>query len=128
MFNDANIKLSQALTACDRVFEIFNWHSHIKEAENPVALGAFEKEIRLSDVHFAYPDAPQRLILKNVSFTIPKGKIIALVGASGAGKSSLVGLLPRLFDVTSGKIEIDGKDIRAASLTELRNHIAIVSQ
>jgi subfamily B ATP-binding cassette protein MsbA len=126
--NEVNIKLNQAAGACERVFQIFDWKSHLRETPNPLPLNRFEKEIRIDHVTFAYPDSPERKVLKNVSFTAPKGSITALVGASGAGKSSMVSLLPRIFDVTEGKIEIDGHDIRDYKLDDLRRQIAVVSQ
>jgi subfamily B ATP-binding cassette protein MsbA len=126
--NEVNIKLNQAAGACERVFEIFDWKSRLRETPNPLPLQGFEKEIKIDHVTFGYPDAPERLVLKNVSFTAPKGSITALVGASGAGKSSMVSLLPRIFDVTEGKIEIDGHDIRDYKLDNLRRQIAVVSQ
>jgi ABC-type multidrug transport system fused ATPase/permease subunit len=79
-------------------------------------------------VRFAYPDAPERNVLDGVSFSVPAGKVVALVGPSGAGKSSLVSLIPRIFDVTGGRIEIDGTDIHEYGLSDLRDLIAVVSQ
>ncbi len=128
MLNDVNMKLHQASAACDRIFEIFEWKTHLHEPENPRAIKEIRHSIQLNDVTFAYPDAPQRVILKKVSLTIPRGQVIALVGASGAGKSSLVSLLPRIFDVTGGSIQIDGQDIRELALEDLRRMIAVVSQ
>jgi subfamily B ATP-binding cassette protein MsbA len=126
--NEVNIKLNQAAGACERVFEIFDWKSRLRETPNPLPLKNFEQTIKIDHVTFAYPDSPERQVLKNVSFTAPKGSITALVGASGAGKSSMVSLLPRIFDVTEGKIEIDGHDIRDYKLDDLRRQIAVVSQ
>jgi subfamily B ATP-binding cassette protein MsbA len=126
--NEVNIKLNQAAGACERVFEIFDWKSHLRESPNPLPLKHFDREVRVDHVTFAYPDTPERDVLKDVSFVVPKGGVVALVGASGAGKSSMVSLLPRIFDVTSGKIEIDGHDIRDYSLSDLRRQIAVVSQ
>jgi subfamily B ATP-binding cassette protein MsbA len=126
--NEVNIKLNQAAGACERVFEIFDWKSRLRETPNPLTLNHFEREIKIDHVTFAYPDSPERQVLKNVSFTAKKGSITALVGASGAGKSSMVSLLPRIFDVTEGKIEIDGHDIRDYKLDDLRKQIAVVSQ
>lgn len=77
---------------------------------------------------FAYPDAPQRVILNEVNFRIARNEVVALVGPSGAGKSSIVSLLPRIFDVTKGQIEIDGVDIRKFALDDLRKLISVVSQ
>lgn len=128
MMNDLNIKLHQASAACDRIFEIFDWKSKLHEPLSPQPIHELKKDISLHNVFFAYPDAPERAVLSQLNFTVPKGQIVALVGASGAGKSSLVSLLPRIFDVTGGSIRIDGQDIRELSLEDLRKMIAIVSQ
>jgi ABC-type multidrug transport system fused ATPase/permease subunit len=126
--NDINIKLNNAAAASDRIFQIFDWKSHLVESKNAAPIKQVEREIRLEHVSFTYPDAPTRKVLDNVSFTIPAGKTLALVGASGSGKSSLVSLLPRIFDVTEGAIRIDGKDLREYRLGDLRAMIAVVSQ
>jgi len=128
MLNDVNIKLHQASGACERIFEIFDWKSHLHEPLLPRPIEELRVGIQVRNVTFAYPDAPNRVVLKNVSFNIPKGKAMAIVGASGAGKSSLVNLLPRIFDVSSGSIQIDGHDIRELALDDLRRMIAVVSQ
>lgn len=126
--NDVNLKLSQAAAAIDRISEVFNCKSNLHEPATPLPLEKFERGIRVESVSFAYPDEPSRFVLKDISFTIPKGKVVALVGASGAGKSSFVSLLPRIFDVTSGAIRIDGHDIREIALPDLRKLVAVVSQ
>lgn len=126
--NDVNLKLSQAAGACERVFQIFDWRSNLHEPESPLPLKTFTKDIRFENVSFAYPDAPERPVLKGASFSVDRGHVIALAGRSGAGKSSLISLLPRIFDATSGRILIDGIDIREASLEDLRRQIAVVSQ
>jgi ABC-type multidrug transport system fused ATPase/permease subunit len=126
--NDVNIKFNTAAAACDRIFELFEWKSKLHEAESPRPVKTFRNSIQLKNVSFAYPDTPERLILKNISFTLLKGQTLALVGASGCGKSSLVSLIPRIFDSTVGLIEMDGVDIRQLSLDDLRKQIAVVSQ
>ncbi len=128
MMNDVNIKLHQASAAFERIEEIFQWKPNLHETQTPIQFRYFKDKIELKDVSFAYPDSPDRYVLKNVSFTLSKGQVVALVGASGAGKSSLVSLLPRIFDVTTGKILVDGEDIRELSLNDLRRMIAVVSQ
>lgn len=128
VLNDMNIKLANAGAAAERVFEIFDWKTRLVERPNPVAKTEFKESVVLDRVQFAYPDAPERDILRGISLEIPKNKSIALVGASGAGKSSLVSLLPRIFDVTGGGILIDGVDIRDLKLSDLRSLISIVSQ
>ncbi len=128
MLNDVNIKLNQAAAACERIFEIFDWQSSLKRPSHPVRIQEIKKGVRIENVSFHYPDQPQRTILKSMNFEIPRGRAVALVGASGAGKSSMVSLLPRIFDVTGGKIEIDDQDIRDLNLDDLRRMIAVVSQ
>lgn len=85
-------------------------------------------EIELRDVSFAYPDAPETPVLRDLNVSIPAGATVALVGRAGSGKTSLLRLLPRLFDVTAGEIRIDGRDIRAYDLLELRRSISMVPQ
>jgi subfamily B ATP-binding cassette protein MsbA len=126
--NDMNMKLHAASAACQRIFEIFEWKSTLLEHSDPKKKESFDAEIEFRDVHFAYPDEPAREILKGISFRVPKNRTVALVGASGAGKSSLVTLLPRIFDVTGGTIFLDGNDIREIELSSLRRMISVVSQ
>jgi ATP-binding cassette, subfamily B, bacterial MsbA len=128
VLNDMNIKFNTAAGACERVFGLFATQSNIKEVSNPTALPDFKGRVELKNVEFAYPDSPDRKILDDVSLEVKKGEAIALVGASGAGKSSLVSLLPRIFDVTGGEILIDGVNIREYNLKNLRDAISVVSQ
>jgi len=128
LLNDVNIKFTQMNSAFERISEIFSWKSRLTEYEGKPVAPAFGQEIALEDVRFHYPDAPEREILKGVSFKISKGSRVALVGESGAGKSSLISLLPRIFDVTSGRILLDGRDIREMDLGELRGQFSVVSQ
>lgn len=125
---EINIKLSQASAAADRIFDLLSWKSNLVEPKKNIPVKEFHHSIEFDSVGFAYPDAPERKVLNGVSFTVPKGKMVALVGASGAGKSSLVTLLPRIFDVTAGVIRVDGHDIRDLNLGDLRHLIAVVSQ
>lgn len=126
--NEINIKVNTAAGACERIFESLQWQTHLPEAQNPIAMGEFQSGITFENVSFCYPNEPSRVVLNHISFELPKGKSIALVGESGAGKSSVVNLLSRIYDVSSGKITIDGKDIRDLSLGDLRKQIAVVSQ
>ena len=126
--NEVNIRLNQAAAACDRIFAVFDMKSHLVEKADAVSLKSFGNEVSVENVHFAYPDSPSRQVLKGISFKMPRGSVVALVGASGAGKSSFVSLMPRIFDVNEGAIRIDGTDIRDLALSDLRHLIAVVSQ
>ncbi|MEN9723418.1 MAG: hypothetical protein RJB38_1404 [Pseudomonadota bacterium] len=126
--NDVNLRLTQLRTASDRIGEVFSWKSRLVEHHDPAAVSAFASDISFDDVRFSYPDAPEREILKGVSFRVRSRQRVAIVGESGAGKSSLIQLLPRIFDVTAGRILIDGKDIRELELHSLRSLFAVVSQ
>jgi subfamily B ATP-binding cassette protein MsbA len=128
VMNDVNLKLTAAAAACKRIFDVFDWKTHIDDSESSRSVKSFERDIHFNQVSFAYPDAPGRDILKSVDFTVKRGEVVAIVGASGAGKSSIVSLLPRVFDVTGGQIEIDGVDIKKYKIEDLRNLIAVVSQ
>ena len=128
MLNDVNIKVNQAAAAADRIFEVLSWKTNISEPENPVSKSDLNNGISIKNVSFSYPDAPGRPVLKNISLEIQKGKALALVGASGSGKSSLASLLPRIFDTTEGKILIDDTNIRDIDLKSLRHLISVVSQ
>ncbi|MCM2323310.1 MAG: ABC transporter ATP-binding protein/permease [Oligoflexia bacterium] len=128
MMNDVNLRLSQASAACTRIFEVMDWKGRLHEAVRPQPLKTLEKGIRVEDVTFAYPDEPEHKVLDGISFSIRRGQMVALVGASGAGKSSFVSLMPRIFDVTGGRILIDGTDIREIALPDLRNLVAVVNQ
>lgn len=126
--NDISIKLHTASGAAARVFEVFDWKSNLLEKPNAKVVSDFQNSVRLEGVRFAYPDAPEREVLRGISFEVKKGHAVALVGASGAGKSSLVSLLPRIYDVTAGRILIDDQDIRDLSIDSLRKSIAVVTQ
>ncbi|NBU20577.1 ATP-binding cassette domain-containing protein [bacterium] len=128
LLNDVNIKLNQTAAACDRIFDLLQWKTHLPEKQHPLPITTLKDQLEFRNVTFAYPDHPERMILKKVNFGVPHGKSIAIVGASGAGKSSLVSLIPRIFDVTEGQICIDGVDLKDFSIADLRSQIAVVSQ
>ena len=109
----------------DRINEIFTADEVICEKENAIAVSSFKKEIVLENVSFSYSD---KSVLTEVNVTFEKGKMVAIVGPSGAGKSTLVDLLPRFYDVTAGKILLDGVDIRDLRIEDLRLMFSIVSQ
>ena len=114
-----------SLAAAERLFEILDSPSEEQTDTGTRNTASFEREIRFDDVTFAYDDKP---VLSGISFTAGKGDVIALVGPSGAGKSTLVDLLPRFYEVTSGRILIDGVDVRDIRLHALRSLTGIVSQ
>jgi ATP-binding cassette, subfamily B, bacterial MsbA len=123
-----NASLQQAIAAAERIFEVLDTHTEVKEKPGAVPLAPFQHGIELRDVVFAYEDLPSRPILRNVSLRVRAGQMVAIVGRSGAGKTTLVNLLPRFYDVTSGGILIDGVDVRDVTLASLRAQIGIVTQ
>ena len=118
--------LQNVFVAMSRVFELFDIQPRIKSPENPIMLKGLDNSIDFKNVYFEYEE--KNPVLKNFSLHINKGETIALVGNSGGGKSTVVSLLPRFYDVTSGSIEFDGIDIRKFDLTSLRNNISFVFQ
>jgi subfamily B ATP-binding cassette protein MsbA len=117
--------LNKASASQERINEILNADEKIYESQNPIALSDINTSIEYKNVFFKYGD---EYVLKDVSFSIPKGKTIALVGESGSGKSTLADLLPRFYDVQEGAIFFDGINIKETSIFDLRHHIGIVSQ
>src|SRR5258706_7939298 len=114
-----NANLQQAIAASERIFEMLDTHTEVVEQPDAPPLALFHRAIEFRDVGFGYDDGPNR-ILRNVSFTVRAGEMIAIVGRSGAGKTTLVNLLPRFYDVASGMILIDGVDIRTPLLARRR--------
>lgn len=123
-----NAGLQQAIAASQRIFEMLDTHSEVKERPGASPLAPLRATVEFRDVGFAYDDAPEKHILQHVSFTVRAGQVVALVGLSGAGKTTLVNLIPRFYDVTAGAILIDGVDIRDTTLASLREQIALVTQ
>lgn len=123
----AYYNVQKGIAAVQRIEEILDAPNTIHDPENPAPLNTFERAIEYKEVHFAY-NADEGEVLKDINLFIPKGKVVALVGASGAGKSTLVDLLPRFYDVTAGEISIDGMNIQDYKLDDLRNLMGIVSQ
>ena len=125
-FAKAGYNIPKGLASMERVDKILKAENNITEPEHPVELGDFRDRIEFHDVCFSYEDG--KPILKHINLTIPKGKTIALVGQSGSGKSTLVDLIPRYHDVTSGKITLDGTDIKDFRIHDLRSLIGNVNQ
>src|SRR6266446_2142293 len=119
--------MSQALAAARHVWEVMDEDAEIPEKPNAVELTPLQREIEFRDVHFGYGDE-SRAVLRGVSLTVPAGKLVALVGQSGGGKSTLTKLLPRFHDPTSGAVLWDGIDLRDARVVSLRKQIALVTQ
>ena len=112
--------------AMGRVFELFDITSGIKETQNPITFSGLKSDITLDNVYFEYvPNVP---VLKGINLKINKNETIAIVGNSGGGKSTIVNLISRFYDVTSGAIKFDGTDIRDLSLDSIRKNIAVVFQ
>jgi ATP-binding cassette, subfamily B, bacterial MsbA len=121
-------QFNQAIGATRRVFELLDTKPEIEDPENPEPLEKVHGHVELIDVQFTYPDERALPVLKGVTIEARPGEIIALVGPSGAGKSTLVALIPRFYDVSSGAILIDGHDIRALRLADLRGAVGMVPQ
>ena len=122
---NAYASIQRGLVSGRRVLAILDQKSAITNAKNPVALSRFEKSIEFKDVSFSYATES---VLKHINFSIPKGKMIALVGPSGAGKSTIADLLPRFYDVSSGRIELDGVDVRQYNMKDLIAQMGVVTQ
>ncbi len=116
----------QGEAALERIFEILDLNSTIKDPAKPVALAGENGALQFEKVGFCYPGGKQAL--HDVSLDVPAGAMVAFVGRSGAGKSTIFNLLPRLFDVTQGRILLDGVDIQDLTQADLRSQIALVSQ
>ncbi|HYT48827.1 MAG TPA: ABC transporter transmembrane domain-containing protein [Pyrinomonadaceae bacterium] len=119
--------MEQALAAAQHVWEVMDEHAEIVEKPNAIDLPPLHHEIEFRDVHFGYGDET-RSVLRGVSLIVPAGKMVALVGESGGGKSTLTKFLPRFHDPTSGAVLWDGVDLRDAKISSLRRQLALVTQ
>jgi subfamily B ATP-binding cassette protein MsbA len=119
----ANIQRGEA--AGQRIIQVLDTPVEVDDLPNAVPLPAFLENIEFDDVCFSYNEKP---VLENVSFSVQKGKTVALVGPSGVGKSTIADLIPRFYDVTGGQVLIDGKDVRQYTMESLRSHMSFVTQ
>ena len=126
-FSKASYAIPKGMASMERISKILDAENNITEAEVPVPLAGFENKISFENVSFRYPDGT-KMILDGVDLEIPKGKTIAIVGASGAGKTTLVDLIPRFYDPVDGVIKIDGTPIKDVRIQDIRNLIGNVNQ
>ena len=120
------VAVQNSFLAIERVFEMLDRHLVIHDCENPVEMPPIKDKIEFKNVCFEY--IPEKPVLTDINLTVKAGETIALVGNSGGGKTTLVNLIPRFYDITSGSIEIDGINIKDLTLSSLRNNIAVVFQ
>jgi subfamily B ATP-binding cassette protein MsbA len=125
--SNINNRIQESSAAADRVFEILETEPKIKDRENSIKVDGFNSEVEYKNVSFHYDDSDE-LVLRNISFQVNKGEIIAFVGSSGAGKTTVVDLLPRFFDAVKGEILLDGINIKEIKINDLRNLMGIVTQ
>lgn len=118
--------LQGAMAASERIFKLLDDNTIIPNPKEPVKLNSFKGEIEFKNVWFAYN--PGEYVLKNISFKINPGETVAIVGATGAGKSSIINILSRFYEIEKGTITLDGIDIRTLDERELRKHISVVLQ
>ncbi len=121
-----NNTIQQSLGGVKRVFEFLDMTPDVVEAEDAVPLPRMHHSITFKKVSFSYDQ--ENLVLKGIDFTVPRGEVVAIVGASGVGKTTLVNLIPRFYDPTEGAVLIDGHDLRTVTLKSLRDQIGIVTQ
>ena len=124
-FSKAGYNIPKGLASMERVDKILLAENTITEPENPKHISRFEHQIEFRNVSFRYAD---KWILRNINLTIPKGKTVALVGQSGGGKSTLVDLIPRYYDVQEGEVLIDGINVKDVGINDLRQLIGNVNQ
>ncbi len=127
MFGFIVTQMSQAAASAERIFEILDAQSEIIEKPDAIPLPPIRGEVRFENVTFRYFPTSEP-VLKNVSFEVQPGEVVALLGATGSGKTTIINLIPRFYDPTEGRITIDGYDIRDVTLDSLRSQIGIVLQ
>ena len=127
MLTMMSVMLPRAMVAADRIDEVINTHSSIEDSENPETIESAKGVVEFNHVNFMYPGAKANA-LEDITFKAEPGKTTAIIGSTGCGKSTLVNLIPRLYDVTGGSITIDGHDIRNISMHDLRSELGYVPQ
>ena len=115
----------RSMAAADRYFDLIDTDTSIKESPNPIEVNSFDSEIRFKDVEFSYGD---RKIIDGLNLTIRKGEVVAVVGETGSGKTTIANLIARFYDVDSGSVTIDGNDVRDMKIASLRSLIGVVTQ
>jgi len=123
--NGVNLNIQQGLAAATRIFEILDRETEVQHSDGALTLDGINDSIEFKGVNFKYGAAT---VLNGIDLRVKKGEVLAIVGSSGAGKTTFVNLIPRFYDISGGSILIDGKEIRDISLKSLRSQIAIVSQ
>lgn len=127
MLSMVSIMIPRAMVSIKRISELLNYNVSIKDSDNAKDIKEVEGLIEFRNVSFKYPNAKEE-VLSNINFTAEVGKTTAIIGSTGSGKSTLVNLLPRLYDVTSGEIKLDGVDIKNIKLHDLRDNIGYIAQ
>ena len=125
--SNVNINLQNGYASAERVFEILDLMPEITDSKDAVQINSFDKKIKFSEVGFTY-NKENNFSIKNLSFSIKKGQVVALVGKSGSGKSTIADLIPRFFELEEGNISFDGTDIRKIKIDSLRKMMGIVTQ
>ena len=127
LFSNVFVMYPKAQVSAERIEEILTTEPLIKNPKNGVTKTNNEGTLEFNDVTFIYPDG-EEAVIKNVSFKAKKGETIAFIGSTGSGKSTLINLIPRFYDVTSGSIKIDGIDVRDFNIKTLRSKIGFIRQ
>lgn len=130
--SQASYHVQRGNASAERVLEILDASNPIADGLNAVSKPGFEKELRFENVSFSYParddETERKAVLKNIDLTVPKGRMIALVGQSGSGKTTLTNLVPRFYEVEEGRLMMDGVEIKDIKIKDLRNQMGIVTQ
>lgn len=121
-------QLGNQIAGAERVFEILDTESIMIETKHPVPLDKVTGKVDFENVSFAYPDEPDVPVLENISFSVNPGETIALVGPTGAGKTTIINLLARFYDPGNGRILIDSTNLKDIAIADLRRHIGVMTQ